>query len=151
MSLQGSLGVDVGDLSVSSFHVQWQLRGDAHGVTELSLSRAKLTKDFRDGHGFDASSQELVQGLGARRDLDDFLAFLQAFRSRHEAGALLVMTRNLASNETFSLAAASRIFSTLASLMPLMAQRSFLVLHENEKRHLLTQKMRQKWTEMWRI
>lgn len=43
-------------LSVTSSKRARKLGGDAEGVADLSLSRAKFTEELRDGHGLDTST-----------------------------------------------------------------------------------------------
>lgn len=61
-----------------------ELGSHAKGVSKLSLAAPEFAKRFRDTHALDSSLQQLIELLGARRYLLDFLSLFQDFHASQE-------------------------------------------------------------------
>jgi hypothetical protein len=86
-----SFSVNVESLSFSSALFHLELAGDAQLMTNLRLSRSKLSKDFGDASRFEAALQQFVEFLAAGRDLHHVFARLMHFGGggeshRHQRG-----------------------------------------------------------------
>lgn len=73
---KGSFRINVKALSGSASLLDGELTGDSQGVANLSFTRSKLSKKFRDGTSFETAAQQVIQLLGTSGDVDDFLATL---------------------------------------------------------------------------
>ena len=79
-----SFGIQIDDLALSSTHVECKLTGHTQCMSTLSLARTKFTEQFRDGSCFNATSQNLVQLVATRRNLNHTSTLLLHFQSRFE-------------------------------------------------------------------
>ena len=60
---EGAFGVDVRDFALSSTEVFGKLGDDRHGMRQLSLSAAELSKHLADAHGLEATIHLLVEAF----------------------------------------------------------------------------------------
>jgi len=58
LGAEGAFGVNVHHLAVASLHCEGKLGGDAHSVTQLSLTCTELTEHLSDRLAFDAATLE---------------------------------------------------------------------------------------------
>ena len=61
LAAEGTLGVDVADLSVVTAHVAWELSDDRHGMADLSLAATELAVQLGDRTGLDTAAEDRVE------------------------------------------------------------------------------------------
>lgn len=79
LGTEGTLRIDVGDLSLSASLVLGELADDGSSHAKLRLAGAELAKNFGDGHSLDAAAEDGIEGLGAGGDATDFAADVAKF------------------------------------------------------------------------
>src|SRR5271170_1947749 len=67
-----SLGINVKTFPFSTAHVDRKLTSHCQSMTNLTFTRTKFSKDFGDGTGFNASSEEGVELLGSGVETYEF-------------------------------------------------------------------------------
>mmetsp|Transcript_51763 Transcript_51763/g.129968 ORF Transcript_51763/g.129968 Transcript_51763/m.129968 type:complete len:201 (+) Transcript_51763:163-765(+) len=92
------------NLAVAALHVLRQLSRHTQRMTHLCLAGSVFSEELCDAHALDASAQQLVEVVGARRHLEDSVALRHQDRPAHERIARLQLAGRLQNLVDFGVA-----------------------------------------------